>query len=486
MDVLGAFKIVPVVSTACVPELFLDKIDRNVEKDVQVGNRKREIAVFGIEDPVPESIGFILILYLRALICYVGIDISVQKHMASCVQDILHAWCGAVPVFGKKKGHELRVYHFVASEISAQEAAYEISVYGSVITWKMNILERSEYAFKIISKFLHLSGFTGSIQTFKYYKHICVIYPANIRNYPVPSKATKLFAIFAVMIDPERHIDIMGIVNLTDDSYYAPSRCGIQPKSMVRNALSAMEHMIDSGATIIDIGACSTRPGSQPVGAEEEWFRIRPVLRAAVARFPEMRFSLDTVYSDVVRQAYGEMSDVLGADWTRRCLIVNDISAGCDDPDMLPEVGSLGLSYIAMHKRGNPVTMQSMCDYDDVTAEVKDFFEEFSFYADVNGIEDWTLDPGFGFAKTIEQNYQLLRELDAFSSCGCDGGQRRKILVGVSRKSMIYKMLDIDPLDALPATQVLHLKALQNGADILRVHDVAEAARTVALYRVLR
>ena len=288
------------------------------------------------------------------------------------------------------------------------------------------------------------------------------------------------------MIDPERHIDIMGIVNLTDDSYYAPSRSGLHPKSMVRNALSAMEYMIDSGATIIDIGACSTRPGAQPVGAEEEWFRIRPVLRAAIARFPEMSFSLDTVYSDVVRQAYDEVAGALGTDWARRCLIVNDISAGCDDPDMLSAVGGLRLRYIAMHKRGNPATMQSMCEYDDVTSEVKAFFDEFASLADINGITDWTLDPGFGFAKTIEQNYQLLRELDVFSSCGVSEGDRRKILVGVSRKSMIYKMLDIDPLDALPATQVLHLKALQNGADILRVHDVAEAVRTVALYRVLR
>lgn len=278
----------------------------------------------------------------------------------------------------------------------------------------------------------------------------------------------------------------MGIVNLTDDSYFAESRCGTDERILVRNAMEMIERMAEEGADIIDLGACSTRPGSLPVGPEEEWRRLAPVLKAAVARFPEMSFSLDTVYSDVIRKAYGEVSDVLGTDWARRCLIVNDISAGCDDPDMLPAVGSLGLSYIAMHKRGNPATMQSMCEYDDVTAEVKAFFDEFAFFADVNGITDWTLDPGFGFAKTIEQNYQLLRELDVFSSCGVSEGERRKILVGVSRKSMIYKMLDIDPQDALPATQVLHLKALQNGADILRVHDVAEAVRTVALYRVLR
>lgn len=391
-----------------------------------------------------------------------------------------------MPVLGKKKGDKLRVHGFVASEVSAQETADQISVYGSVITREMDIFERTENALQIISKFLYLCGFTCSVQAFKYYQHISVIYPANIRNYPVRSNAMNLFAIFADMTDPGRHIDIMGIVNLTDDSYFAPSRCGIDPGSMVRNAMSTIEHMVDNGATIIDLGACSTRPGSEPVGAETEWSRLRPVLRAALAGFPEIRFSIDTVWADVVCKAYDEASAVLGADWARRCLMVNDISAGEDDPGMLPAVGGLGLGYIAMHKRGNPAEMQSLCSYDDVTAEVKAYFERFALMARRYGVKDWILDPGFGFAKTVEQNYQLLRDLEAFSGCGTDAGMSRRILVGVSRKSMIYKFLDIDPQDALPATQVLHLKALQNGADILRVHDVAEAARTVALYRVLR
>lgn len=288
------------------------------------------------------------------------------------------------------------------------------------------------------------------------------------------------------MIDAGRHIDIMGIVNLTEDSYFEASRCGAEPKLLVRNSMRMIERMMEEGADIIDLGACSTRPGADPVGADEEWYRIEPVLKAAVTRFPEMRYSLDTVYSQVVHNAFMLMTGLLGEDWARRCLIVNDISAGEDDPEMLPLVSIYGLSYIAMHKRGNPKTMQSMCDYADVTSEVMAYFNRFAAAAEAYGIKDWILDPGFGFAKTLEQNYSLMRDLDSFASCGTSGGERRKILVGVSRKSMIYKLLDITPEEALPATQVLHLKALQNGADILRVHDVAEAVRTVELYRVLR
>ena len=287
------------------------------------------------------------------------------------------------------------------------------------------------------------------------------------------------------MKDKGRHIDIMGIVNLTDDSYFEESRCGTDEKQMVRKTLSVIEQMLEDGATIIDLGACSTRPGSVPVGAEEEWRRLKPVLKALATRCPEVRISIDTYHSSVIRSAFDLLSDILGQEWTRRSLIVNDISAGEDDEAMLPLVSELGLVYMAMHKRGDSRTMQSLCDYEDVTAQVKDYFNDFALRARSLGIKEWILDPGFGFAKTIEQNYALLRELDAFSDCGAEDGYGRRILVGVSRKSMIYKFLDISPEMALPATQVLHLKALQNGADILRVHDVAEAAMTVALYRML-
>ena len=288
------------------------------------------------------------------------------------------------------------------------------------------------------------------------------------------------------MIDAGRHIDIMGIVNLTDDSYFSESRCGTDPRQARRAAMARISDLIDEGADIIDLGACSTRPGSLPVGPEEEWRRLGPVLKAVVASFPEIRVSIDTIYSEVVANAYGVMASAMGEEWARRSLIVNDISAGEDDPLMLETVAGLGLEYIAMHKRGTSVTMQQLTDYNDVVAEVKAYFDDFAIRAQEHGLTRWILDPGFGFAKTLEQNYELMRSLNLFSECGSTDGERRGILVGVSRKSMIYKLFGMSPEEVLPETQVLHLKALQNGADILRVHDVAEAVRTVALYRLLR
>ena len=267
-------------------------------------------------------------------------------------------------------------------------------------------------------------------------------------------------------MNKNRQIDIMGIVNLTDDSYFSASRCA-SPSPAVKLA----SRLVDEGASILDFGACSTRPGAEPVGAEEEWRRLRPALETVRKEFPDVRISVDTYWSDVVRRAYDAIGD----------FIVNDISAGEDDPQMLPLVGRLGLTYVAMHKRGTPQTMQSMTDYEDVTSEVADYFSDFSDRAGQSGIRDWILDPGFGFAKTLEQNYQLMRDLSRFKA----SFPSRKLLVGVSRKSMVYRLLGITPEESLPATQVLHLHALQNGADILRVHDVEQAVQTVSLYRML-
>lgn len=268
-----------------------------------------------------------------------------------------------------------------------------------------------------------------------------------------------------MIFDKNREIKIMGIVNLTDDSYYAPSRC---PE--VNSALKRIEKMISEGADIIDIGACSTRPGSLPVGAEEEWKRLKPVLEALRKEYPSAVVSIDTYWSSVVRKAY----DLIGG------FIVNDISAGEDDSSMLETVGRLGLTYAAMHKRGTPVTMQSLTDYDDVTEEVMSYFAAFSVKAHETGIDDWIVDPGFGFAKTTDQNWQLARDLAGFKKFG------RPLLVGVSRKSMIYKKFSISPEESLPAVQVLHMHSLINGADILRVHDVAEAKRTTEIYRMVQ
>ena len=263
-------------------------------------------------------------------------------------------------------------------------------------------------------------------------------------------------------MNKDRHIDIMGIVNLTDDSYFAQSRC-----QDVGSTLSRVGRMLDEGATIIDLGACSTRPGSQPVDPEEEWRRLEKVLTPIREAYPDAKISIDTYWSEVVSKTYDSIGD----------FIVNDISAGEDDPAMLPVVGKLGLRYVAMHKRGNPETMQSLTDYNDVVDDVLLYFKQFSEKALQYEIKDWILDPGFGFAKTMDQNYEMLSRLDEFKVLD------RPVLVGVSRKSMVYKLLGISPEDALPATQVLHLKALQQGADILRVHDVAEATQTIALYR---
>lgn len=267
-------------------------------------------------------------------------------------------------------------------------------------------------------------------------------------------------------MDTNRQIDIMGIVNLTDDSYFAKSRCASPDQAL---ALAARH--IAEGASILDVGAVSTRPGADPVSGDEEWRRLAPALEALRREFPAVRISLDTTRASVVEKAYDLIGD----------FIVNDISAGEDDRMMLQTAGRLGLSYIAMHKRGNPQTMQQLTGYGDVVSDVRQYFEQFALKAKENGIRDWILDPGFGFAKTIEHNYALLRSLGGFRNI--DGG--RRLLVGVSRKSMIYKALGISPEEALPATQAVHLKALENGADILRVHDVAEAVRTLSLYRLM-
>ena len=272
------------------------------------------------------------------------------------------------------------------------------------------------------------------------------------------------------MIDVSRNIDVMGIVNLTDDSYFADSRC---PDTA--SALKRTEKLLSEGADVIDVGACSTRPGACMIGPDEEWRRLEPFLSAVKTAFPDIRLSLDTCWAEVVMAAYNLIGD----------FIVNDISAGEADPRMLQTVGQSGLSYVAMHMRGTPQSMQSLTDYKSVTLDVLSYFNEFSRKAAENGIRDWILDPGFGFAKTLEQNYELLRELKKFRDVRNRDGVCPRILVGLSRKSMIYKEFSISPEEALPATQVLHFKAMQAGADILRVHDVAEAKRTVELYRRL-
>lgn len=280
-------------------------------------------------------------------------------------------------------------------------------------------------------------------------------------------------------MDKNRRIDVMGIINITDNSYFAESRClSSDGSDDISKILKRAERMLKEGASILDIGACSTRPGSAPVGEEEEWRRLEPALNAIRTEFPEVTISVDTYWPSVVRHTY----NIIGR------FIVNDVTAGegmydkasGDTPgEMLTTAAELKLPFVAMHMRGNPMTMQSLTEYDDIAEDVLEYFRKFDNKAKSVGLTDWILDPGFGFAKTIGQNYELLRKLDIFKSLG------KRILVGVSRKSMIYRKFNITPEESLPATQVLHYEALCNGADILRVHDVAEAVRTVELYRTL-
>lgn len=263
----------------------------------------------------------------------------------------------------------------------------------------------------------------------------------------------------------EKKIQIMGIVNLTDDSFFEGSRTlragGCFDEAVFRKRLA---DMLSDGADILDLGACSTRPGSDSVSEEVEWKRLEPALRIIANEYPSVRISIDTFRPALVRRAF----DLIGP------FIVNDVSGGCED--MWQTVGGLGLPYVAMHSRGTPKNMQQLTEYSDVTLAVRDFFVNIDAQMDRFGISDWILDPGFGFAKTAGQNWKLLREMLVFQGFG------RPVLAGLSRKSFIFKPLGITPAEALPATQVADFIALQKGASILRVHDVAEAARTVKLY----
>ena len=237
----------------------------------------------------------------------------------------------------------------------------------------------------------------------------------------------------------------MGIINLTPDSFFPDSRCSVQ------DAAARIARMLDDGADIIDIGAISTRPGAGDVGTEEEWRRLSPVL----PMLEGVRFSVDTTSAEIVRRVFREAGP----------FIVNDISAGEDDSEMLPAVAGLGLEYVAMHKRGNPRTMDSLCSYPrGVVAELAGYFQNFADRAEALGIRNWVLDPGFGFAKTEEQNLELLERLGEFKAFG------RPILVGIADKRFTHG-----------ETEKYHRIALRNGADILRVHDVAAAKKLAVM-----
>jgi dihydropteroate synthase len=255
---------------------------------------------------------------------------------------------------------------------------------------------------------------------------------------------------------------IMGIINSTPDSFYDKSRTTGQSTDV----LSRAAKMIDGGAHILDIGGYSSRPGAAPVSEKEELNRVIHVIKNIKNRFPENLISVDTFRSKVAKEGI-----LAGAD------IVNDISGGELDPEMYSTVGDLDAPYVCMHMKGTPQTMQHFSNYSDIEKEVLYFFSEKVKKCFEAGIKDVIVDIGLGFSKSLEQNYRLIKNLGCFKSL------KLPLLVGVSRKSMIYKLLKNSPEEALNGTTALHMAALFNGANILRVHDVKEANETIKLYK---
>jgi dihydropteroate synthase len=251
----------------------------------------------------------------------------------------------------------------------------------------------------------------------------------------------------------------MGIINATPDSFYSNSRA-----QTLTNALQTAEKMLKEGATILDIGGQSTRPGATRLPAAEEAGRVTAMIAAIKKEFPESFISIDTYRSLVAIQAVEGGADM-----------INDISGGSFDRDMLATVAGLHVPYICMHLKGTPETMHTNPSYQDVTTEVLDYFIERINACTKAGIHDVIIDPGFGFSKNSTQNFQLLKEFEVFSIL------QKPLLLGISRKSTIYKTLGITPEEALNGTTVLHTAGLLKGATILRVHDVKEAMEAIRL-----
>lgn len=257
---------------------------------------------------------------------------------------------------------------------------------------------------------------------------------------------------------------VMGILNVTPDSFYDGGRYKDEA-----SILNQVETMLSQGANFIDIGAYSSRPNAPFVSEDEEAKRLLPIIKLLVDTFPDIIISVDTFRSNIAKQ-----SIAAGA------ALINDISAGHLDNNMLQTVADLGVPYIMMHMRGTPQTMQTLTNYDNLIKEITAYFAERINKARALGIIDMIVDPGFGFAKTVAQNFELLNKFELLELLDLP------ILAGISRKSMIYKTLDISQKEALNGTTALHMVSLQKGAKILRVHDVKEAMECVSLYNQLQ
>jgi dihydropteroate synthase len=253
---------------------------------------------------------------------------------------------------------------------------------------------------------------------------------------------------------------VMGILNITPDSFYADSR-----KQTEADITKRIETILQEGGQIIDIGGYSSRPDAEEVSLEEEIARLALALKIINRHYPDTIVSVDTFRADVARCCVEEFG----------AAIINDIAAGELDAGMFQTVAALQVPYIMMHMRGTPQTMQQFTGYTDLITDIRKYFSDKVYRLEQMGVNDIILDPGFGFSKTTEQNYQLMHHLNDFSIFGLP------LLVGISRKAMIYKYLDITPSESLNGTSILNTLALLNGADILRVHDVKEAVEVVKI-----
>lgn len=253
---------------------------------------------------------------------------------------------------------------------------------------------------------------------------------------------------------------VMGIINITPDSFHAASR-----QQGINGILKQAEKMLTDGATMLDIGGQSTRPGAAMIGLHEEIERVVPAIEAILQYFPKSILSIDTFHAKVAK-----------ASVEAGCSIVNDVSGGTMDEEMLSIVANLHVPYICMHIKGTPADMQQNPQYKNVVQDVLNFFIERTEACRLAGIHDVIIDPGIGFGKNLQHNFTLLQQLSAFKILG------KPILLGVSRKSFIRKILEVETEDALNGTTVLHTIGLMNGANILRVHDVKEAVEAVKLY----
>ncbi len=254
---------------------------------------------------------------------------------------------------------------------------------------------------------------------------------------------------------------IMGIINVTPDSFYKGSRFTTE-----KAILHAVDNILENGGGIIDIGGFSTRPSAEIISEEEEIYRLSKALEIILKKYPQTVISIDTFRAKVARYMVENF----------QVAMINDVSGGTLDDQMFETIADLKVAYVLMHMRGTPQTMQQLTDYEDVVTEVFQFLQKRLAQLRSLGVTDVVIDLGFGFAKTIQQNYQLLKKLSYFKELGAP------ILAGLSRKSMIYKLLNITPDEALTGTIAVNMLALIGGASILRVHDVKEAMQTIKIF----